>query len=74
MKKTIEVRTNYVSKEYLLNLLSFTESEEFKELLLDQVKEVGDNYSKQYHKGAATGFMMAVMLTNIVKDCENPFN
>ena len=74
MKKTIEVRTNHVTQEYLCNLLSFTESEEFKELLLDQVKEMGDNYSMQYHKGAITGFMMAVFLTNKVKDGETGEN
>lgn len=67
MKKTIEVRMNNVSQEYLMNLLSFTESDEFEELLNEQAKEMGDEYSKQYHKGAITGFMMAVFLTNKVK-------
>lgn len=70
MKKTIEVKTNYVSKEYMLNLMSFAESEEFKELLLDQVEKMGENYSMQYHKGAVTGFMLAVFLTNKVKEGE----
>lgn len=63
-KKTIVVERPVRSKEYLLEIMSMTASEEFKYMLQDWCRDTGEKYNENYFKGACAGFCIAVMMTN----------